>query len=59
MNIVFISCFVQETLKSCNNACWALGELAIKLQPENLIQGNLAGEDTLYPSLTDASRSPP
>mmetsp|Transcript_21721 Transcript_21721/g.47478 ORF Transcript_21721/g.47478 Transcript_21721/m.47478 type:complete len:916 (+) Transcript_21721:105-2852(+) len=26
----------QENMRSCNNACWALGEMAIKLQPEVL-----------------------
>ncbi|MEW5299688.1 MAG: hypothetical protein WDW36_002678 [Sanguina aurantia] len=27
---------VQSNMKACNNACWALGELAIKLPPELL-----------------------
>lgn len=29
----------QETVKSCNNACWALGEIAMQLQPEALQSG--------------------
>ncbi|KAK9804853.1 hypothetical protein WJX72_008726 [[Myrmecia] bisecta] len=26
----------QENMSACNNACWSLGELAIKVQPEQL-----------------------
>ncbi|GAX84819.1 hypothetical protein CEUSTIGMA_g12240.t1 [Chlamydomonas eustigma] len=32
----------QDNIKSCNNACWALGELAMKLQPDVLKQSGLA-----------------
>ena len=40
----------QDTISSCNNAMWALGEVAIKLQPETLNQESIAGRcsaDTL------------
>ena len=41
--MLIIPRFEQETLKSCNNACWALGEMVIKLQPDALKQGGVAG----------------
>lgn len=34
---------LQETLKSCNNACWALGEMALRLPPDMLQQSGMAG----------------
>ena len=42
--MLIIPRFEQETLKSCNNACWALGEMVIKLQPDALKQGGVAGK---------------
>ena len=46
--MLILTRFEQKTLKSCNNACWALGEMVIKLQPDTLKQGGVAGTKQIH-----------
>ena len=49
----------QDTMSACNNACWALGELAVKSAPEDLGPYALAVVERLVPILSAPMGSMP
>ncbi|CAL8464616.1 g4151 [Coccomyxa elongata] len=48
----------QESMSACNNACWSLGEIAVKLKPEELAPFATGIVERLVPILQNMNSMP-